>query len=56
MTAVRCDGFYLDRFGNRHKCNRLLCYAEPGSVIEVKCPSCKKLVRWPVDKAPEKKN
>ena len=47
MMQVRCNGFYYDKEGNRHPCRRLLCLAEPGSRIEIKCPGCKKVVTWP---------
>lgn len=51
MQDVRCDGFYIDKRGLRHKCTRLLCRVEPGSRVEIKCPSCNKLVTWPRDGA-----
>lgn len=47
MVEVRCTGFYYARDGTRHRCTRLLCMAEKGSRIEIRCPSCKKLNIWP---------
>lgn len=51
MVEVRCTGFYFARDGTRHRCTRLLCVAEEGSRVEIRCPSCKKLNIWPPKRA-----